>query len=47
MFWVVPFEKVPVAVNCWSVYLAIFAFAGVTVKDCRVAGPTVSTVEAL
>ena len=47
IFWVVPFVKVPVAVNCWSVYLAIFAVAGVTVKDFTVAAPTVSRVEPL
>jgi hypothetical protein len=47
IFWVMPFVKVPVALNCWSVYLAIFAFAGVTVNDFSDAGPTVSTVEPL
>jgi hypothetical protein len=47
IFWVMPFVKVPVAVNCWSVYLAIFASAGVTVNDFRDAAPTVRTVEAL
>ena len=37
----------PVAVNCWSVNLAIFAVVGVNVKDVSDAGEMVSTVEAL
>src|SRR6185369_11757426 len=38
-------EKVPVAVNCWDVALAMTGFVGVTAMDFRVAGVTVRTVE--
>src|SRR6185369_13706118 len=42
---VLPSEKVPVAVNCWTVELTMLGFAGVTAMDSRVAGVTVSAVE--
>ncbi len=47
MFWLLPFEKLPIAVNCWSVYLAILALVEVSVIDIRSAGEMVSKVEAL
>lgn len=38
---VLPFEKVPVAVNCWVVPRAIFGVLGVTAIEVRVADVTV------
>ena len=47
IFRMLPLVNFPVAVNCWSVNLAIFAVVGVNVKDVSDAGEMVSTVEAL
>ena len=42
--WVLPSEKVPVAVSCTVVPLAIGGFGGVIVIDVSVAGVTVTVV---
>lgn len=47
IFCSVPLENFPVAVNCWSVYLAILALVGVSVRDVSDAGAIVNRVEAL
>jgi hypothetical protein len=38
-------EKVPVALNCWVVPLAMLGFVGVTARDTSIAGFTVSVVD--
>jgi hypothetical protein len=45
--WMVPSEKVPVAVNCWLVPRAIVGFVGVTSTATRTALDTVSVVDPL
>src|SRR5262249_61788778 len=40
--WVEVSEKVPVAVSCWVVPLAMEGLVGVTAMDCSVAGFTVT-----
>jgi len=44
-FWVLPLEKVPVAVNCCVVPGAMFALAGVTAIDTSVAAVTVRVAD--
>jgi hypothetical protein len=43
--WVVLSEKIPVAVNCWSVPRAILELVGVTSMETRVAGVTVREIK--
>lgn len=38
--WVEPFEKVPVALNCWVVPTAMLGLAGVTAMDTNIGGVT-------
>ena len=47
MSFVVPFEYVPVAWNCWVVPSAIEAFCGETATETRTGAVTVSCVEPL